>query len=79
LESLINYEKSRILKLNTIKGSDFFFTDEKIFLIDFFPNNQTNHIRLSDNMKKKLRQGKEEDENLLSKRVPKKIRGCIRH
>ena len=54
-----------------------FFTDEKIFLIDFFPNKKTNQIRLFDNMKKKLRQGKEEGENLLLKRVPKKSRGFI--
>jgi len=53
------------------KGNDIFFIDEKIFLIDFFLNKQTNQIRLSDNKKKKLRQGKEEAENLLSKRVPK--------
>ena len=62
---------------NNIKGSDIFFTDEKIFLIDFFPNKQTNQIRLSDDMKKKLRQGKEKAENLLSKKVPKKSRGFM--
>ena len=41
------------IKENNIKGSEIFFTDEKIFLLDFLPNKQTNQIRLSDSMKKK--------------------------
>ena len=36
---------------NNIKGSDIFFTDKKILIIDFYQNKQTNQIRLSDDMK----------------------------
>ena len=60
-----------------IKGNEIFFTDEKIFLLDFIPNKQTNQVRLSSSMKKKLRKGDEEAEKLLSVKIPKKSKGFM--
>jgi hypothetical protein len=60
-----------------ISGNDIFFTDEKIFLLDFLPNRQTNQIRLSNYMKKKLRKGDESAEKLLSIEIPKKSKGFM--
>ena len=60
-----------------ISGEDIFFTDEKIFLLDFLPNKQTNQVRLSNLMKKKLRKGQEEAEKLLEVEIPKKSKGFM--
>lgn len=60
-----------------INGNNIFFTDEKLFLINFMPNKQTNQIRLTNIMKQKLRKGSEEAEKLLSVEIPKKSKGFM--
>ena len=59
-----------------IKSGDIFFTDEKIFYLDFMPNKQTNQIRLSNQTKKDIRRGKK-DEKILSIEMPKKSKGFM--
>jgi len=65
------------IKEEEIKGEDIFFTDEKLFLLDFIPNKQTNQFRLSNCMKKKLRKGNESVEKILSIEMPKKSKGFM--
>ena len=55
----------------------FFLRIKKIFLLDFMPKYQTNQVRLSNLMKKKLRRGDEEAEKLLSIKIPKKSKGFM--
>ena len=77
-EHIIQKKKfSKYILEEKIKGDDIFFTDEKIFLLDFMPNKQTNQVRLSNLMKKKLRRGDEEAEKLLSIKIPKKSKGFM--
>lgn len=45
--------------------------------MDFIPNKQTNQIRLSKEMKNKIKKGKEEAEKILTNEVPKKSKGFI--
>ena len=59
-----------------IKSSEIFFTDEKIFYLDFMPNKQTNQIRLTNQTKKDIRRGKLDDK-ILSIEMPKKSKGFM--
>ena len=77
-----SHKKSRKLfaeyiKEEGINGDEIFFTDEKLFLLDFIPNKQTNQFRLSNNTKKKLRRGDESAEKILSIHMPKKSKGFM--
>ena len=55
--SILKKKFAQYISKEKINGDEIFFTDEKIFLLDFLPNKQTNQVRLSNLMKKKLRKG----------------------
>ena len=65
------------IKNENIKSKEIFFTDEKIFLLDFIPNKQTNQIRLSKEMKYKIRKGDQNAEKILTIEIPKKSKGFM--
>ena len=65
------------IKSENIKGDDIFFTDEKIFVLEWVPNKQTNQVRLTKLMKRKLNQNDEEAEKLVTIQLPKKSKGFM--
>ena len=64
-EHIIQKKKfSKYILEEKIKGDDIFFTDEKIFLLDFMPNKQTNQVRFINRTKKGIKGGKLDDKIL---------------
>ena len=70
-------EFSEYIKSENIKSEDIFFTDEKIFVLEWVPNKQTNQVRLTKLMKRKLNQNDEEAEKLVTIQLPKKSKGFM--
>ncbi len=70
-------ELSDYIKNENIKLKEIFFTDEKIFLLDFIPNKKTNQIRLSKEMKYKIKKVDYNEEKILTIEIPKKNKGFI--
>ena len=68
---------SDYIKNENIKLKEIFFTDEKIFLLDFIPNKKTNQIRLSKEMKYKIKKVDYNEEKILTIEIPKKNKGFI--
>ena len=61
----------QFMKENNITPENLFFTDESIFPLQAYMNKGTNKIRLSKNSRRKIKNGNEESNNLISREYHK--------